>query len=119
MKRDWDLIRQILLKVEALENTRTALEADKVNPKKTEEVSYQMQLLIEAELVKGDCDRSIGAPLDCFVMRLTWEGHEFLDSIKNDSQWDKTKDFIAEKGANLSFETIKVAVGQLVRSMFA
>jgi hypothetical protein len=38
---------------------------------------------------------------------MTWEGHEFLDSIRDKPTWDKVKGRAAEKGATLSFELIK------------
>jgi len=41
---------------------------------------------------------------------LTWNGHYLLDSIKNDSIWNKVKDGIKTKGlelGQLSFGVIK------------
>ena len=32
-----------------------------------------------------------GSNLGHIVRGLTWEGHEFLDNIKNDGIWEKTK----------------------------
>jgi hypothetical protein len=29
---------------------------------------------------------------------LTWQGHEFLDSVRRDTVWQKVKLFVAEKG---------------------
>jgi hypothetical protein len=41
-----------------------------------------MALLIEAGLVNGQMPKSLNQEVnDFFVHRLTWEGHEFLDSI--------------------------------------
>lgn len=32
---------------------------------------------------------------------LTWQGHEFLDSIKSDTIWNKTKEEIKSKGLEI------------------
>jgi len=45
-------------------------------------------LLISAWFVDGAI--TIGNPMQV-VRGLTWEGHEFLDNIKNDDIWGKTK----------------------------
>ena len=46
-------------------------------------------------------------PKHFIATRLTWEGHEFLDSIRNDTVWKKIKDTVKEKGVQLSYEILK------------
>ena len=41
------------------------------------------------------------------VGSLTWEGNDFLDKIRDNSQWKKVKDVIVQKGLPLVIETIK------------
>jgi hypothetical protein len=31
-------------------------------------------------------------------MRLTWQGHEFLESAKDDEIWERTNTILLEKG---------------------
>ena len=38
---------------------------------------------------------------------MTWEGHDFLDSIKNEKIWKKAKEIIKEKGGSVPFEVLK------------
>ena len=38
---------------------------------------------------------------------LTWKGHEFLDTIRSKSVWEKIKSAALEKGLELTFDTIK------------
>jgi hypothetical protein len=38
---------------------------------------------------------------------LTWEGHELLDAIKNDTVWNKTKDTFISKGLSMTFDLVK------------
>lgn len=44
---------------------------------------------------------------DFMVQRLAWEGHEFLDAVRNDTVWTKTKKVFTEKGVDMSFDLVK------------
>lgn len=93
MERDMDLIRDLLLQVEVdplldgyhFRNFDESDFPDHTN----EEIAYHVDLLIEAGLVKGgDATMdSASAP----VSRLTWEGHEFLDNVKDAGIWKQVK----------------------------
>ena len=41
------------------------------------------------------------------VGRLTWEGHEFLDQIRDDTVWNNTKKTIKEKALPFVFDVVK------------
>ncbi len=107
MKRNWETIRELLVKVE-----ECTLPTDKVRlncfpEERAVEVSYHMALLIEAGLVKGEVNQTIGPEVkDFFVQRLTWEGHEFLDVIRSDTVWQKTKNAFCEQGVSMTFELV-------------
>ena len=49
---------------------------------------------------------------------LTWQGHEFLDTVKNDTVWQKTKDFVKEKGGTISIEMLKVVATRIASAHF-
>lgn len=46
--------------------------------------------------------------------RLTWEGHEFLDKIREDTIWNKTKDTIVDKGLPFAFDIVKSASTEII-----
>jgi hypothetical protein len=90
-----DLIRDLLLRIESnpeMDGTRefylNTPEEMGISGYSTEEVAYNLGLLINAGFVDGAV--TIGNPMQV-VRGLTWEGHEFLDNIKNDDIWAKTK----------------------------
>ena len=91
MKRDMDLIRDILLKIEgdpSLDGTRYTEYTEVDFPEHSrQEIFYHMDLLFEAQLTDGA--PSMHAPC---VSRLTWDGHEFLAAIKDPGVWNKTKE---------------------------
>ena len=51
-----------------------------------------------------------------FAQRLTWEGHEFLDSIRSDTVWTKTKKRFTEKGIDMSFDLVKSVAQVMVKA---
>ena len=47
---------------------------------------------------------------DSVVEGLTWEGHDFLDTIRTDSVWEKTKSYIKDQGLqSVPIELLKKA----------
>jgi len=107
MKRDWEIIRKILIALE--ENSYEKMLTLKSFPNENPAViSYNMELLISADLVKGKMsDEMTKAPSDFFVFNLTFKGHDFLLSIKDEKTWMKTATVIAKKGGEITFELIK------------
>ena len=49
---------------------------------------------------------------------LTWQGHEFLDAVRNDTVWRKTTALIKEKGGSVPFEVIKALAVKVAGSLF-
>jgi hypothetical protein len=107
MKRDWDIIREILINTENLE-ANESLTLSSFGADKAYNISYHVELLDEAGIIYASLSQSAGrGPTHFHVHRLTWEGHEFLDSIKSKSTWEKTKSLIRDKGGAMSFDVIK------------
>jgi hypothetical protein len=96
MKCDMDLIRDLLLHVESdplFDGRRwvspdTPADFDPSGNHSMEEINYHLDLLIEAGFLKGKPGASFHAPL---INRLTWDGHEFLNDIRDQDIWSKTK----------------------------
>ncbi len=102
-----DLVRVILLKIEE-EHAGVGLANLEVEGYDRATIAYHCQLLEEAGLVSS----SIVRYADDFVFffsvgGLTWEGADYLDKVRDDSVWAKTKNLAAEKGVPLVVETVK------------
>lgn len=102
MKRDWDQIRRILLAVESASGETRASDFD--DPEFV--VDYHMNLMIEAGLVEGRCVVTRSQIRSCRIERMTWKGHELLDTIRNQSMWGRIKEAAIERGLSLSFDAI-------------
>lgn len=110
MQRDWELIRELLTKVEACTLATEGLSPSDFDEDRRNAVSYHMEMLIEAGLVEGKMLRVMGRSVSPFmVRRLTWDGHEFLESIRSETIWSKTKSTLAENGISMTIDLIKEA----------
>ena len=88
-----DLVREILLDIESAEGRYEDVDL----PDYSEDVvNYHLDLLISAGIVNGDMKWTAGGGGFAIVKGLSWYGHDFLDAIRNDSIWAKTKAFVKE-----------------------
>lgn len=117
MKRDWELVKSILLRLESKE-TFHDLGTLEIEGRDKIEVAYHLKLLTEAGLIEGRDLSTKDGPgywADC----LTWSGHDFLDVLRNESVWSKVKDTLKDKALTLPFDvllellksTIKISLG--------
>ena len=107
MKRDMDLVRLILLKIEE-DYVSTALYNLKIDGYDKETIAYHCKMLHEGGFVSDYGSHYADNALQSFgVGSLTWEGNEFLDKIRDDSFWGKTKKEIKNRGLPMIVDTIK------------
>jgi hypothetical protein len=90
MKLDKDLVRKILLAVEAADQTPDSWIDLEIQNHGAEEISYHVLLLHEAGFLKAQ-DLSSLADFDWRPKRLTYRGHEFLDTVRDNEVWRRTK----------------------------
>lgn len=102
MKLDKDLVREILLTVEAYDQPQGWMTLN-LEGREPDLVSYHVMLLDEAGLIIGE---KLGG-LNSFKWepkRLTYEGHEFLDTVRDGEVWRRTKAGAEQAGgAGLGF----------------
>lgn len=115
MKRDLDLIRQILLAIEAHPGME-GLSSDgfQVEGVSAETVTYNIKLAHQAGLIEG-LDLSDFENFKLLNINLTWEGHEFVDNIKKEAVWSQAKASVSETAEGMSFETLKYALAEIIK----
>lgn len=102
MKRDMDLIRELMLKLEELPLERGAvwlINADldelQVPGYSADQIDYHLSLIDEAGLI----DSAGASAMDGYgFRRLSWQGHDFLDSVRSPDVWDRTKQAASAAG---------------------
>ena len=116
MERNMDLVRLLLLQIEK-EYVSTAIINLKVDGYSMEEVGYHCSILEEAGLISSYAPRYASDSLYFFTVgHLTWEGHDFLDKIRDDSMWGKVKTIAKKKGIPLFIDTIKSIANAFISS---
>ena len=107
MKRDMDLIRELLLAIEdhpQLDGNQLIQYDDNENFGITEfpreQVIYHIRMLIDQGLINGEL--VYGGPI---ISKLTWQGHDFLDAIRDPDIWRQTKEG-AKKAGGFSLELL-------------
>jgi len=99
MKRDMDLIRAMLLAIEA-ENHGFAPEKIEIMGYDQEQIGYHALLLGEAGLaIVREVTTAGGKSPQAIITRLTWAGHEFLDASREPRIWNQAKDTIGKIGS--------------------
>lgn len=105
MKRDFDLIREILLQIEAtpVGQFTSKISYDGANP---ETIMSHVALLIEAGLVDGPTLKTNSGGIMAKPTGLTWAGHDFLDSIRDESLWQKAKTTILKPAGGVALSVL-------------
>ena len=118
MKRNWDVIRKIMVKLEDLPTESSQLDSDAIVGVDNETVFYHMRMMIEAGLAIGGCPEMLGA-CHGYLLRLSWEGHELLDKIRRESVWNKVKDIAKTKSIDLSIDVVKSVAKSVIADLLA
>jgi hypothetical protein len=106
VKRNWDLVRHILLTIEELpwHNSHTdiheRMESSNDIDATPEEINYHLHVLYKNGLIdgmiRGAFGDTPGVPNQNITMTLA--GHERLDTIRPETVWAKTKSVAAQTG---------------------
>lgn len=113
MKRDLDLVREILLKIEALPAGPPAQYP-------TSEIDdpvllAHFELVLASGLVNGKISRSQSSRGDVIsISGLTWEGHEWIEMVRSPSVWNEAKSILTDKGGALTYELTKAVAAKLL-----
>lgn len=108
MRRDLDLVRDILVLVERADRPVDAIALD-VPGHTTSEVAYHVRLLAGAGLVDVLADKrdANGSSVLLVVGGLTWDGCDYLDALRDPGIWAKAKRAISAATTSATFGTVK------------
>ena len=110
MKRDMNLIKEILLHIE---NDLIKASIDNYSE---QDILNHKGLLIESGFIEGnvyyDSESSKRIVGNVIIRDLTWQGHNLIDTLKDDNKFNILKDL----GKNLSVEGLKMALNNAITS---
>ncbi len=96
MKRDMNLIREVLFQLESATAGKTHhLQAPEGYS--GEQVACHATLLLEAGLIEGRRVRAFSGST-FRDLRLTWEGHDFLDAVRPPAAWERVEERLTHLG---------------------
>lgn len=117
MKRDMELCRKILFAIEE-KYIESPIYGLAVEGYTKAQVAYHCNILHDAGLISDYDAHFVGDRLfDFAVGSLTWEGHELLDKIRQDTVWNKTKDAITQKGLPMALDVVKEISQAVIASL--
>lgn len=120
MKRDFDLIRDLLLYVEINASIDSFLEdAETFNSKYDETtVLGHIKLLSEAGLIDA-LDWSSMSKTTYAIKGLTMVGHDYLDSVRDPKIWSDTKSGLAKVGGTATLSIVQATAIAMLKASLA
>jgi hypothetical protein len=116
MKRDFDLVRQLVF---AIENHSSGFAPSELHIEgfTEEQIGYHLFLMLQANLING-CDVThLGSKSpEAIATSLTPSGHDFADTARSDTIWNQAKVTVKEKGGAVSFAILTQLLQNLCRT---
>jgi hypothetical protein len=118
MKIDPDLVRTILLKVETDDLGKDEKIDLDLPGHDYEQVNYHVGQLIQAGYLQGYSTPDLDdESLRFEVTAMTWNGHQYIETIRDNRIWSKTKSAIAEKGGAMTIEILTAVAIQMAKQV--
>lgn len=124
MKLDMDLVRKILLVIEEsnspLTNNDSVIlkDCDRIEDKIT--IDYHLKKMYEGNLIICGTPCEVSALETIYTdIELSWEGHQFVEQIREDLFWGKLKTRVVKAGVGISLHAFKIGAPILIKELLA
>ena len=118
MKRDVDLVRSILIYVE---NAADEVDADEMATERwpIETVAYHVRLMAHHGLVdvSRDAGDMNGNTIELTVAGITWDGQDYLDSIREPKVWGRVKKALAGTVGSTTLDVVRQTASMVALAM--
>ena len=96
-----DVIRLLLLQQE------TGEEPEELKQYDDQLVVHNVALMLDAGFIEGQIlSNENGSPVAAAIIRLTWAGHDFLDSTRDPKIWKRAKENVLKPGMSWTFSLL-------------
>jgi len=107
MKRNLDLVREILLWMEAQPEGQNVAWKIQIDGFTDEEIGYHAYLMHQAGLIIATDATFLESHSPHWIpTMLTWQGHEFLSAAKDDTVWAKAKKDVIKPALGATYTVI-------------
>ena len=108
MRKDYDLVRDILLKIEASSVTDRMDDHYFVDESTDRDaIAFHLDLLIDAGCIIAKSFARKNAHSSHIVERMHDKGHEYLNTVRDNTVWKETKKSIGSVLSSMSIDIIK------------
>jgi len=123
MKLDRECIRDLMIAIEDLEYGYEITKSDFSEDERLKKYEfytgvYAASKLIEAGFVNGTIEHADDDVYHVSLESLTWEGHQFLDNIRDEGIWKSTKK-VASKFSSVSVTALSSIASTIVSKVIA
>lgn len=122
MKLNQDCVRSVMLFIEDKNEFGSFLDLDnflsakELREYKPEEIKYVLAKLSETNYLHDRIEWVNNEIAEYSTGALTWEGHKFLDTIRDNKVWSKTKK-ITNKFASVSISMVENIASQVITNL--
>lgn len=125
MKLNHDCIRDLLLYLEenlnlgSFLNISSEFNEDVLSSYSANDLIYTAQKLLEANYINAEIMHFMGTNIPSVRIRsITYQGHQFLDNIRDDGVWKETKK-IASKVSSASIKILSDIAAQVISNILS
>lgn len=118
MKRDLDFIRELLLFIEESDSTNIPPNEFLQLTDDFDKICYHLYLLHESGYIQASNITCKGCECPQYLVHwLTSTGCDYLDAVRSNSVWNKTKESLVSTGSSAALDVIKSVAGKITLSL--
>lgn len=116
MKRDLELLRSILLAVESSDKNKISIKSLNL-PYNEKTISYHIELLLDVGYLEATEFPVLRQTYSDFIIkRITSFGHDYLDNVRDDNVWNKTKSKLGDSIKSASLDVITAVSSEVIKA---
>lgn len=118
LKRDLNLIRNMLLRIEKLNSTKqkNTIESFLDLCADPALISLHIELLIDSNYIETSEPIYCGVIKDFLIYRITSDGYDYLDSIRENSIWERTENMLFKVGGSAALDVVKSVAVSIIKT---
>lgn len=116
MKLNYEVLRQVMIEMQNLPTHPQASVVIKNVVDKgysQSDAVYSLKQAIDAGLIEGSVDTDLSNTYYFYLRDITPEGHRFIDSISEETHWNKVKNVLKEEGIPVTIPAITRTIAKL------
>lgn len=122
MKRDLEYLRKMLITIEEADYDKILSNTDFMTDKSSDEefilASFHISLLLDADFIELEIEPIYAHSnwAHYRILRLTNNGCDFLDSIRDDTIWSKTKTKLGDLFSSATFTILSQTAQSIIKN---